>query len=67
MPSAKKTLRYTEITKETFNTILSHYPSTVPENLRELNALRYDEIPTAVAPRSKNDAFLNKDEVVKLV
>lgn len=67
MPPAKKTLKYTQISKEAFNAVLARYPSTVPENLRELDALRYDTIPATVTSRNKKGAYLTKDEVEKLV
>ena len=61
-------LSYTEISKETFDEILSQYPSAVPDNLRELDAFRYDEIPATVAQRAETEkAYLKKEEVVKLV
>ncbi|KAJ4357673.1 uncharacterized protein N0V89_002249 [Didymosphaeria variabile] len=67
MPPAQKTLKYTQISKETFKAVLSRYPSTVPENLRELDALRYDTIPATVTSRKKKGAYLTKDEAEKLV
>ena len=67
MPPAKNTLKYTAITKAAFDKILSRYSSTVPSNLHELDALRYDEIPATVNSRAKKDAYLTKDEVLKLV
>lgn len=67
MAPAKKTLKYIGISKAAFEHILSLYPSTVPENLRELDALRYDTIPATVRSRSKKGKYLTKDEVVKLV
>ncbi|KAF2441427.1 hypothetical protein P171DRAFT_434128 [Karstenula rhodostoma CBS 690.94] len=67
MPPAKQSLKYTQISQETFNATLSRYPSTVPEKLRELDVLRYDTIPTTVASRAKEGAYLAKDEVEKLV
>jgi hypothetical protein len=67
MPPVKKMLRYTEISRETFDTLLSRYPSTVPEKLRELDELRYNTIPATVASRTEKGAHLTKDEVEKLV
>ncbi|KAJ4294520.1 hypothetical protein N0V90_008211 [Kalmusia sp. IMI 367209] len=62
------TLKYTTISKESFLNILARYPSAALEKLRDLDALRYDEIPATLAQRSKdNDAHLTKEEVEKLV
>ncbi|KAF2467134.1 uncharacterized protein BDR25DRAFT_395579 [Lindgomyces ingoldianus] len=69
-PSVKAmtSLRPESITLDTFNNILSRYPASVPERLRDLDALRYDTIPVKVAKRKEDDdAFLSKDEVEKLV
>ncbi|OAG07470.1 uncharacterized protein CC84DRAFT_1089392 [Paraphaeosphaeria sporulosa] len=68
MAPAEQPLKYTQISRETFNAILSHYSSIVPEKLRELDVLRYETIPAAVISRAKEGgAELTKDEVVKLV
>lgn len=62
------TLKYTSISRVAFDKVLSRYVSTVPENLRELDAFRYDAIPSKVAQRAtKGDVYLEKEEVVKLV
>jgi len=62
------------ITKRTFDDVLSRYSSAVPESLRELDALRYDAIPTAFATRESDPTsnrclakLLKKSEVEKLV
>jgi hypothetical protein len=54
-----------KISLHTFNNVLSRYPATVPEKLRDLDTARYDTIPAAVAARSPKS--LTKDEVVQLV
>jgi hypothetical protein len=56
----------TTISKPTFDAILSRYSSTAPEKLRDLDAQRYDAIPTAVAKR-EGEAYLTKEEVLGLV
>jgi hypothetical protein len=55
------------ITLSAFNATLSRYPATVPEKLQELDTLRYDTIPVALAGRNDGDHWLKKDEVEKLV
>ncbi|KAH5165776.1 hypothetical protein HBI73_034400 [Parastagonospora nodorum] len=57
----------TKITQTTFKDVLSRYKPAVPEKLHDLDALRYDTIPTAVAKRKADDRHLTKDEVEKLV
>jgi hypothetical protein len=54
------------ITKQTFEDVLSRYPSAAPEKLHDLDAQRYDAIPaTAAKPHGRE--HLTKDEVVTLV
>jgi hypothetical protein len=53
------------ITVKTFKDVLSRYPATVPEKLRDLDTARYDAIPAAVSARQTK--YLTKDEVVQLV
>ena len=68
MTPRSTTLKYNSISRVAFDKVLSRYVSTVPENLRELDAFRYDGIPAKVAQRaSKGDVYLKKEEVVKLV
>ncbi|KAF2035383.1 hypothetical protein EK21DRAFT_53876 [Setomelanomma holmii] len=57
------------ITIDTFNDVLDRYPPAAPEKLRDLDAQRYDTIPTTFAQRvaSIEEAHLSKDEVEKLV
>jgi hypothetical protein len=55
-----------KITLSTFNSVLSRYTPAVPEALQELDALRYDTIPTAVAKRP-GKLHVTKGEVEKLV
>jgi hypothetical protein len=55
-----------KITLSTFNSVLSRYAPAVPAKLEDLDASRYDTIPTSVA-NLKSDKFLSKDEVEKLV
>ncbi|KAF1940860.1 hypothetical protein EJ02DRAFT_512828 [Clathrospora elynae] len=54
------------ITLDTFKDVLSRYPATVPEKLRDLDTQRYATIPTQLASR-EGPEHLTKDEVVKLV
>ncbi|PVI07945.1 hypothetical protein DM02DRAFT_550171 [Periconia macrospinosa] len=67
------TLRYKAITKRDFDTILSRYPSIVPDKLRQLDQLRYESIPATAAQRKAaqrddgESTFLRKEEVEKLV
>jgi hypothetical protein len=56
-----------KITQATFKDVLSRYTPAVPDKLHDLDALRYDTIPTAVAKREADDRHLTKDEVEKLV
>lgn len=68
MPS----LKFDTIHQDTFNAILSRYPFLVPERLKELDTLRYDTIPSALAERraTHSDAdqgSLTKQELEKLV
>lgn len=68
MPSTEQSLSYTDISKEAFTETLSHYPSAVPDHLRELDAFRYDEVPATLAQRAETgEAYLKKEEVTKLV
>ena len=68
MPPAIKSLKYTAISKAVFDDVLSRYVSTVPDNLRDLDAFRYGIIPSKVAQRATNGKlYLRKEEVVKLV
>jgi hypothetical protein len=55
------------ISQSTFDTVLSRYAATVPSNLRDLDALRYDTIPAAVANRPVETRHLTKIEVEQLV
>lgn len=55
------------ITQTTFKDVLSRYKPAVPEKLHDLDALRYDTIPAAVAKRKVDDRHLTKDKVEKLV
>jgi hypothetical protein len=58
------------ISHATFKKVLKRYPSTVPDKLRELDTLRYETIPGAVANRAaeeKGGAYLKAEEVEKLV
>ncbi|CAI6338660.1 unnamed protein product [Periconia digitata] len=67
------TLKYTTVTKQSFETILLRYPLLVPEKLHDLDQLRYQSIPATAAKRKAaqhedaEEAYLNKDEVEKLV
>jgi hypothetical protein len=56
----------TNITLGTFNSVLSRYAPAVPAKLHELDALRYDTIPSSVADL-KGEITLSKDQVEKLV
>jgi hypothetical protein len=56
----------TKITLPTFNSVLSRYTSAVPEKLHELDTLRYDTIPAAVAIQL-GKLHLTKSEVEPLV
>ncbi|KAI8934440.1 hypothetical protein NX059_009172 [Plenodomus lindquistii] len=56
----------TKITHKTFKEILSRYPATVPEKLRDLDTQRYETIP-ATAIRKDGSANLTKDMVEALV
>ncbi|KAF2833997.1 hypothetical protein CC86DRAFT_277298 [Ophiobolus disseminans] len=56
----------TTISASTYSTALSRYASAAPASLHALDAQRYDAIPAAVAKR-RDDKFLNKSEVEKLV
>ncbi|KAF1976075.1 hypothetical protein BU23DRAFT_588267 [Bimuria novae-zelandiae CBS 107.79] len=67
MSPTKTTLKYAQISKPTFDNILSRYASIVPSALRELDELRYDTMPATVQLREEKGAYLTKDEVVKLV
>jgi hypothetical protein len=58
-------LHIEKITLFRFKSILSRYPATVPEKLRDLDTARYDTIPASVAARESK--YLTKDEVVRLV
>jgi hypothetical protein len=58
-------LHIEKITLNTFKDVLSRYPATVPEKLRDLDTARYDTIPATVAARESK--YLTKNEVVKLV
>jgi hypothetical protein len=55
-----------KITLKVFNSVLSRYTPAVPENLHDLDALRYDTIPAAVAKRP-GKLHVTKNEVEKLV
>jgi hypothetical protein len=59
-------LHIDNITLDAFNDVLSRYPSTAPDKLRDLDAQRYDTIPAQVAAR-QGDKYLTKDEVETLV
>jgi len=54
------------ITKQTFEEVLSRYPSAAPEKLHDLDAQRYEAIPEAIAKPGGRE-HLTKDEVVTLV
>jgi hypothetical protein len=61
-------LHYTTINLETFNSAFARYDEIVPYDLRDLDTARYKTIPNALAERKeKEDVYLKKDEVVKLV
>ncbi|KAF2872449.1 hypothetical protein BDV95DRAFT_593824 [Massariosphaeria phaeospora] len=61
-------LTVSAISLAAFKTILSPYPSTVSDKLKDLDTLRYDTIPASLAARKNSgDAFLQKDEVETLV
>jgi hypothetical protein len=59
------TFHIDDISLSTLRDVLSRYPATVPEKLRELDTRRYDTIPAVVAARETK--YLTKDEVVTLV
>jgi hypothetical protein len=60
--------KYSSITKEPFNTLLSRYATLVPPSLTELDTLRYEEIPNSLRKRTDtNDFYLSKNEVERLV
>ncbi|KAF2279700.1 uncharacterized protein EI97DRAFT_184294 [Westerdykella ornata] len=68
MPS----LLISTITLSAFQKILSRYPASVPETLRELDDARYETIPATLAKRreeveGKGEVGLRKDEVLRLV
>ena len=54
------------ITLDTFKDVLARYPSTVPENIRDLDTLRYTTIPFEAITKD-GSAHLTKDRVEKLV
>lgn len=56
----------TNISKQTFNAVLARYASAAPEKLRDLDTLRYDDIPAAVEGRKDGKGLENK-EVERLV
>ena len=61
-------LSISAISSHTINETLSRYAATVPNKLTDLDAQRYEHIPTALANRKKSgNPFLKKDEVEKLV
>lgn len=61
-------LVYTKISKESFDSTLSRYPSTVSTPLLSLDTLRYTTIPDSLASRkASGDAYLDKSSVEKLV
>ena len=67
------TLKYKFISKQDFDTVLSQYPSIVPDKLHDLDQLRYEFIPATAAQRkaAQRDGgeitYLRKEEVEKLV
>ncbi|KAF1834994.1 hypothetical protein BDW02DRAFT_629995 [Decorospora gaudefroyi] len=60
-------LHINTISLTTFKDVLSRYPTTVPEKLRDLDAQRYTTIPAAVAARPEDTKHLTKNEVETLV
>ncbi|EMD96430.1 hypothetical protein COCC4DRAFT_177864 [Bipolaris maydis ATCC 48331] len=60
-------LHVSKISLTSFHKVLACYPTTAPEKLRDLDAHRYDVIPSAVASRNGSNKHLTKPEVEKLV
>jgi hypothetical protein len=55
-----------KITLSTFKDAVSRYTPAVPENLLDLDTLRYITVPSTIAERHK-EPYLTKSEVEKLV
>ncbi|EUC33635.1 hypothetical protein COCCADRAFT_95513 [Bipolaris zeicola 26-R-13] len=60
-------LHVNKISLASFHRLLACYPATAPQKLRDLDAQRYDVIPSAVASRNGSKKHLTKPEVEKLV
>ena len=57
------------ISLASFKDVLSRYPSSVPEKLKDLDTLRYQSTPAALVEREARvgEVYLEKSEVLNLV